>query len=482
MILYVIIFTVICIISIILYLFIKNNKNNRSNYVTKNNLIFKIPSKKDKNVFIYWEGYKYKLIQILHKIIYLHSHNETKYKIYFVNSENLHYYIDSVPSFFNKMAVKHKSDYIRYKLIYKYGGIWLDSDTIVMNDLSSLFDIMKNKEGFFMKENNKIIFSGVFGSRANTNLLKNIIKNIDQVLNKKNEKLGWSDIGSILLNNIYLKDKSIYSNYLIYDGLDNMYPVNFDKCVKEFIEKPYDNYKNLIKSFQPLVVIVNSVYKKLDNMSISEILEGKMTINYFLNKSFENANYKVNTKQFFKTFNCLITTTGRKSLQNMLNSLLSQLTKDDCLTIVFDGHSSIPKFDLSLAKCQVKQYFEPKALGFWGHGARNKYAPLLEKRDFVLHTDDDDKYVNDAFTYLRNICNDEKNIYIALMQAGKEMYGREIKENLIGTPCGIIPYEYNKRSEFLLRRGGDADFYKKLQKLYPKNIVFLDKIIYTVRF
>ena len=480
MIIYIII-CFICIVSLLLlYSRINSSSGYKRIYSNKNNLE-RLPKKNENNVFIYWDGYKYKLIQILHKLIYLYSNNEKNYKVYFVNSNNLYNYIDFIPLFFNKMKVNHKSDYIRYKLIYKYGGIWLDSDTIVMSDLRSLFAIFKNKDGFFMKENNKIIFSGVFGSKPETELLNKVIFEIDRILSRKKHNLNWSDIGPELLTKIYRKNKYLFSNYTIYDGLDNMYPVNWDNCVSEFVEKPYNNYKNLIRQFQPLIVIVNSVYKKLEDMSIDQILNSNIPINYFLNNSFKNVNFQINSKKLNKTFNCFIATTGKKCLQRMLNSLLPQLTENDCITIVFDGHSSIPYFDFSLAKCKINQYFEPVALGYWGHGVRNKYAPLLEKRDFVLHADDDDIYNNNAFYYLRNICNDENILYITLMKSNSGIYGKKIKEGMLGTPCGVIPYEYNKQSEFLLRRGGDGAFYEKLAYLHSNNIVFLDKIIYIVR-
>jgi hypothetical protein len=67
-----------------------------------------------------------------------------------------------------------------------------------------------------------------------------------------------------------------------------MYPINWDNCVCEFIDKPYDNYETIIRDYQPLVVLVNSVYKNLENKTVKEILEGNMPINYFINKSFEN--------------------------------------------------------------------------------------------------------------------------------------------------------------------------------------------------
>lgn len=40
---------------------------------------------------------------------------------------------------------------------------------------------------------------------------------------------------------------NLFENYKIFLGLDNLYPVNWDKCSTEFINKPYDNYKNIIQ-------------------------------------------------------------------------------------------------------------------------------------------------------------------------------------------------------------------------------------------
>ena len=43
-------------------------------------------------------------------------------------------------------------DYMRILLIYKYGGIWLDSDTIVLTSLKELFDILQEQDGFFIND------------------------------------------------------------------------------------------------------------------------------------------------------------------------------------------------------------------------------------------------------------------------------------------------------------------------------------------
>jgi hypothetical protein len=183
------------------------------------------------------------------------------------------------------------------------------------------------------------------------------------------------------------------------------------------------------------------------------------------------------------TFNILIATVGRPSLQRMLDSLSPQLEEQDCLTIVFDGHSGIPTFNLSKFNCSIQQYFEPVALGSWGHAIRNKYSTLLEKRDFVMHADDDDIYLPDVFGELRKQCVNPETLYIARMR-GPNGYivpeGPRIIEGHIGTPNGIIPYSLNIQGNWLPRFGGDGAFYTQLSKL-SKNTEYLQTLIYQIR-
>jgi hypothetical protein len=182
------------------------------------------------------------------------------------------------------------------------------------------------------------------------------------------------------------------------------------------------------------------------------------------------------------TFNILIATVGRPTLQRMLNSLSPQLEEQDCLTIVFDGRESIPDFDLTKFKCKVVQHCESAALGSWGHGIRNKYAPLLEKRDFIMHADDDDTYYPNVFRALRRQCTNTETLYIAKMNnyGGIIPNGSFIKLNHIGTPCGIIPYDLNTKGTWLHQYGGDGLFYEEIAKL-SKGEQHLDTVIYKVK-
>ena len=183
------------------------------------------------------------------------------------------------------------------------------------------------------------------------------------------------------------------------------------------------------------------------------------------------------------TFNVLITTIGRPSLVKMLNSLKSELLESDCLTVVFDGCKQIYT-DISDFKCKVNIFEEPVALGYYGHGIRNKYASILEYRTFIIHGDDDDTYFNGSFDILRKSCTNPYTFYVAKMIDHNRniIPNRDIvcKYN-IGTNNGIIPYELNKKSFWKYEYGGDGDFYegiKKEQDYLGNMTIFLPNIIY----
>jgi hypothetical protein len=241
---------------------------------------------------MYWEGKEYKLIQILRELIILHSKNGKGYNIHLINNQNLNKYVDKLPKCFDKMKLAHKADYIRVFVIKKRGGIWLDSDTLVLDRLDSLFELIEKKDGFLIKENNKILWNGIFGSKKNTIFMNKWYSDIIKILDEKNENIDWADLGCTTMDRIYNENPQYLSNYKIFNGLDTMYPVNWNLCVEELINKPYNNYLNLIRKYQPLLVLVNSVYKHeiFESKSKLEIYNMKLTLNYFINKSIQNGN------------------------------------------------------------------------------------------------------------------------------------------------------------------------------------------------
>lgn len=267
-----------------------------------------------RNVFLYWTGKEYKLISILRNLIYLHSTNGQGYKVILITEENIHDYVDTIPNYFSKLCPAHQADYVRVNVICDYGGLWLDSDTIVLDTLDSLFDIIDRKNGFFMKENNNILWNGIFGSKKQTPLMIEWKMQMINLLDTKQGIINWADIGNNMLQNIYNSNSSLYDNYEIFNGLDNLYPINWNKCVNEFVDKPYENYKTIVREYQPLVVLVNSVYKKIENMSEQEILNGNMPLNYFINKSLHSLELTINSLIFENIYKKQLWNNGNKNI------------------------------------------------------------------------------------------------------------------------------------------------------------------------
>ena len=96
-------------------------------------------------VWQYWENsdtYPNSIpyIDLCHETVDLHQTDGKGYKVIRLNDKNYHEYIDDInPFIFNlkesENQLAQKADYIRAKLLYKHGGIWLDSDAIVFRDL-----------------------------------------------------------------------------------------------------------------------------------------------------------------------------------------------------------------------------------------------------------------------------------------------------------------------------------------------------------
>jgi len=63
-----------------------------------------------------------------------------------------------------------------------------------------------------------------------------------------------------------------------------MYPVNWNEA-HLFFE---GSYEKILRNYQPLIILVNSVYKKFNDKSRREILSQKYPLNYFINKSLKN--------------------------------------------------------------------------------------------------------------------------------------------------------------------------------------------------
>ena len=103
------------------------------------------------NVFTYWEGVKPELIQVLHKLMQLHSKCPQSHQSYYTfkcitKEEFLAGKSEAYRKYFSGLVPRFQADIVRVDLIYQDGGIWLDSDTLVMSNLQTLQKILQAKD------------------------------------------------------------------------------------------------------------------------------------------------------------------------------------------------------------------------------------------------------------------------------------------------------------------------------------------------
>ena len=116
-----------------------------------------------RTIYLYWIGKEYTLISILRNLMYLHSTSGKGYNIIMITDKNINDYVKNIPVYFSEMCPAHQADFARVNVICDYGIMWLDSDTLVLDSLvldslDSLFDIIENQNGFFIKEKKIIKF------------------------------------------------------------------------------------------------------------------------------------------------------------------------------------------------------------------------------------------------------------------------------------------------------------------------------------
>lgn len=226
------------------------------------------------NIFYYWCGRKYSLIKLCHKIF---KKKLSKYNLIFLNDDNIDKYIDNVDfNKLNKLCPAHKADYIRVNVLYKYGGIWLDSDTLIINNLDYYINILKNYDVFLVYEEPDLLCNGFFGCKKNILFMQEWKQRINNILEDKDYNISWNEIGSDIIGNISKK----YDNIYYIDGYKGECLINWKDSVNILNSCNY-NYD----VGQDVIFLYNSLYKFYDNVKEDEIKEKNNLLGHFIKKS-----------------------------------------------------------------------------------------------------------------------------------------------------------------------------------------------------
>ena len=259
-----------------------------------------------KTVWVYWEN--------LHKNVpepayiklsrWTMLQNLTDCSLVIVNPDNLEKYLPGVHSIlsgievdikgqldrsFRKLGkrcrknVAVKCDVIRALLLYHYGGIYIDSDAIVLGSFGKYFDVLTKHDFFIVQRQThgqSHVSIGFYGCNPKTEIMRHYIYGIYKKLQTCKE-VTYVSLGASLLTPIVEK---FAQRAKIFDE-DEAQPITCEDARTKFIDeslKPEQVFGNDQKIF----MLFNGPFQgKLKNIGINELYNG----DYFISKVFRKA-------------------------------------------------------------------------------------------------------------------------------------------------------------------------------------------------
>ena len=97
-------------------------------------------------IWLYWENKPGNTMPVYLDLCIdtIKYHCVKDFRIILLNEKTVYDYLPNLRKDLNKLLIAQKSDYIRIKLLYEYGGVWLDTDTIVMRNLAPIMKKLEN--------------------------------------------------------------------------------------------------------------------------------------------------------------------------------------------------------------------------------------------------------------------------------------------------------------------------------------------------
>lgn len=242
-------------------------------------------------IWQYWETKDYKPLFVdgLHEI----AKKNSGVKVIQVTPETLKHYIPDLPKeIFEIHVMAHKADMIRSLLIYHHGGMWLDSDAIVLSDLNWLFDMLSDYE--FVGFNNKgslhdsplNVRINCFLSHPGSIILKSWLKSQHEKFPQT--EYTWTEIGTDLLDPIILEHQT--SVKLL--NFDLICPIKWNE-VHRFSSKS-ENSRRIINEAHVVMLSNSSLQrgnKKIIHTPLQELSEEDTLIADIIKKAI-NSNYE----------------------------------------------------------------------------------------------------------------------------------------------------------------------------------------------
>lgn len=260
-------------------------------------------------IWLYWENSNFlnepELVSRCRQIY------ENYENVIILNEITIHDYLDDIVDCSRIEHLAQKVDYYRAKLLYEYGGIWLDFDMILLEDVTYLYYELMNSEHEVMGNydiiGNSLLFNISFiVFKPNSIIAEKWYKYVEDYIIGTNH-ISWADLGGKALGKM-VKENNFegkimpmpkigfslgYENksYELYFSMDN----EFIKEKLDFIIQNKTKVITLYGTFMYKIPIIEGCL--IDQMFK---LRDSYRENFFFRKDFEYFYSKIKNNQPFK--------------------------------------------------------------------------------------------------------------------------------------------------------------------------------------
>ena len=294
-------------------------------------------------VYIYWDRGEKHMPPMIKYIYEYNKKQSIKYNFNLILLTDINIYKYITPHFrFVKLKSNFKSDVVRYYILHKYGGIWLDTDILIIKDMNIVYNnlINSNKEVILDIEYGTKIGCCSLVMRSNSTCSKFCYKYVKYYLDR-GYKLTWDEIGPLTVENLYKKhsDKIILNNSVITKSGCNFICWNSNPGYNKKAWL-FDNALNaqskaklLLDNKECYYIITWTIYKKnnIEGDLVEFIFNNKKSVFYYL---VNNIVYKDSDKYLLCIISCLKNKWTKKVIKNSwLNELVNNKINIDYLFI-----------------------------------------------------------------------------------------------------------------------------------------------------
>jgi hypothetical protein len=146
-----------------------------------------------KNIWMYWEKPEKTMPEYIKLCIKTVERYKGDLHLRLLDENSVNDFLPDLRPEWMDLKIVHKADYIRTRLVYKYGGLWLDSDIVVIKDIEPIFCFPDDLDYACQTIE---VSSGCFLARSGCKFLAKVIEEQDKVVDEGPASIAYTGISN----------------------------------------------------------------------------------------------------------------------------------------------------------------------------------------------------------------------------------------------------------------------------------------------